>query len=108
MLVYEQVLFNLYHTLELLLGGTVVVLSGSFSRFEEHRTVTAKCPGGPLPLFLLEYKKKNPSKCFGLLIAASPHPTPTNFKPSYRPDEEVGRAADAFELILDFAEKPPF
>ena len=37
-----------------------------------------------------------------------PPPTPTNFKPSYSPDEEVGRAADAFELILDFAEKPPF
>ena len=55
MLVYEQVLFNLYHTLELLLGGTVVVLSGSFSRFEEHRTVTTECPGGPKPCFLIEY-----------------------------------------------------
>ena len=59
------------------------------------------------PSFLLEYIN-NPSKCFGVPITAYPYPSLTNFNPSYSPDEEVGRAADAFELILDFAEKPPF
>ena len=57
MVVYEQVLFDLYHTLELLVGGTVVVLSGSFSRFEEHRTVTARGSWGPQPLFFVRIFK---------------------------------------------------
>ena len=61
MLVYEQVLFNLYHTLELLVGGTVVVLSGSFSRFEEHVTgpLEPRGPWGLQPLFFVRIKKKS-------------------------------------------------
>ena len=63
--------------------------------------------GVPKPFFLLEYKK-NIYLQKALHYQLQHPPTPQNFKPSYSPDEEEGRAADAFELILDFAEKPPF